>query len=57
MKIYIVYVLADYATAVFMTTDKSQAQEEMRKLKNRNLKAYIESYDFSISKSFDLDCD
>lgn len=57
MKIYIVYVLADYSTAVFMTIDKAQAQNEMRKLRNRNLNAYIESYDFSKSKSFDLDCD
>lgn len=57
MKIYVVYVLADYSSAVFITTDKAQAQDRMRKLKNRNLKAYIESYDFSISKSFDLDCD
>jgi hypothetical protein len=57
MKIYVVYVLADYSSAVFMTTDKAQAQDRMRKLKNRNLKAYIESYDFSKSKSFDLDCD
>jgi hypothetical protein len=57
MKIYVVYVLGDYSSAVFMTTDKAQAQNEMRKLKNRNLKAYIDSYDFSKSKSFDLDCD
>lgn len=57
MKIYVVYVLADYSSAVFMTTDKAQAQDRMRKLKNRNLNAYIESYDFSKSKSFDLDCD
>lgn len=57
MKIYVVYVLADYSTAVFMTTDKAQAQDEMRKLKNRNINTYIESYDFSKSKSFDLDCD
>lgn len=57
MKIYVVYVLDDYSTAVFMTTDKTQAQDRMRILKGRNLKAYIESYDFSTSKSFDLDCD
>jgi hypothetical protein len=57
MKIYIVYVSSDYASAVFMTTDKAQAQDEMRKLKNRNINAYIDSYDFSKSTSFDLDCD
>ena len=57
MKIYVVYVLADYSSAVFMTTDKAQAQDRMKILKDRNLKVYIESYDFSTSKSFDLDCD
>lgn len=57
MKIYVVYVLADYSSAVFMTTDKTQAQDRMKILKDRNLKVYIESYDFSTSKSFDLDCD
>ncbi len=57
MKVYIVYVLGDYSTAVFMSIDKSKAQKEMKRLKDKGLKVYIQNYDFSTSKSFDLDCD
>lgn len=57
MKVYVVYVLGDYAHAVFMSTDKAKAQDKMKKLRNRNITTYIRSYDFSTSKSFDLDCD
>lgn len=56
MKVYIVYVSSDYSTAVFMSTDKNKAEKEMEKLKNKGIKTYIENYDFSVSKSFELDC-
>ena len=57
MLMYVVYVLSDYACAVFMTTDKAKAQKQMRKLKDRGLTSYIERYDFSVSDNFELECD
>jgi hypothetical protein len=53
MKVYIVYLLTDYATAVFMSIDKKLCEKEANKL-GRN--AWVEEYDFSAQKSFELEC-
>lgn len=59
MKIYVLYVMSDYAHAIFISTDKQLCEQEMKQCKKRGVKypMYIKEYDFSNTKSFDLDCD
>lgn len=57
MKVYVVYVLSDYATAVFMSVDKKLCEKERNEVANRTgYHTWIEEYDFSTQKSFELDC-
>ena len=57
MKVYVVYVIDDYATAVFMTTNKRKAKEEKKAVADRTgHRAWIEEYDFANQDNFDLEC-
>ena len=58
MKVYVLYILSDYATAVFMSINKKLCEQEKTRLaKTVKRSMWIEEYDFSVQKSFDLDCD
>jgi hypothetical protein len=58
MKVYVLYVLDDYATAIFMSIDKKLCEQEKKRLeKTVKHSMWIEDYDFSAQKSFELNCD
>jgi hypothetical protein len=56
MRVYVVYILTDYATAVYLTANKKKAQNEMNNLKGKGHITWIKPYDLSNSVGFDLDC-
>ena len=57
MRIYVVYVLCDYATAVYMSTNKKLAQKELEAIKkNGRREVWIKSYDLTGNNGVDLDC-
>ena len=59
MKVYILYVLSDYATAIHMSVDKSLCEKELEECVKRGVTRplWIEEYDFSQSKEYELECD
>lgn len=58
MKVYVVYIIADYSTAVFMSTNKGRALDYAKRLHDRTGRhTYVESCDFSLSECFLLDND
>ena len=57
MKVYVLYILSDYAHAVYISTEKhlcKQAMAEYAKIETRRT-MWIEEYDFSKAKAFELD--
>lgn len=56
MKIYVLYVLGDYAHAIFMSKDRKDCELVKQTLLTK-LRTYIAEYDFSKQSCFDLDCD
>lgn len=58
MKVYVVYVLSDWATAVFMSTNKKESERKRKFIaKQTGYKAWIAEYDFASQQSFELECD
>ena len=59
MKIYVLYVLSDYAHAIYISVNKQMCEKEMENYRKRGGRrsAWIEEYDFSKAKEFELDCD
>jgi hypothetical protein len=57
MKVYVVYALFDYATAMFMSVDKNEALKEKDRLEKEGHHSWAIEYDFTKRKSFQLDCD
>lgn len=59
MKIYVMYVLSDYAHAVYVSTKKQLCEQEIREYIKRggDRPTWIEEYDFSKAEAFELDCD
>ena len=59
MKVFILYVLGDYAQAIFMSKYKDACEAERQKLiKNGVVRSmWIEEYDFSRYNSFELESD
>lgn len=61
MKIYVVYILADYEQAVYIATDEKTANKALKKLQshpwNKNKPCYIKKYDLSKHKLIELDTD
>ena len=59
MKVYVLYILSDYAHAVHMSTERHLCEREMKECERRGVRRamWIEEYDFSKSKEYDLDCD
>ena len=56
MKVYILYILNDYAHAICMSKDRKDCELVQQALLT-NRKTYIEEYDFSKQSCFDLDCE
>ena len=56
MKVYILYILSDYAHAIFMSKDRKDCELIQQTLLTKK-NTWIEEYDFSKQSCFDLDCD
>lgn len=58
MKVYVVYIMSDYATALFMTTDRVKADCKSREYEDTlGRDSWVVEYDFTNQKSFELECD
>lgn len=59
MKVYVLYILGDYAHAVYISTEKHLCEQEMAKCTERGVRRamWIEEYDFSKAKEFELEND
>lgn len=57
MKVYVVYALFDYATAMLMSVDENEAIKEKDRLIREGHNAWAIEYDFAKRKTFQLDCD
>lgn len=59
MKVFVLYLLGDYAHAVYMSKYKDDCEAERQRIINNGVtcRMYIEEYDFSRHNSFELDCD
>ena len=54
MKVYVAYLLADYSTAFFMSTDKELCEKACE---GALYQTWVKEYDFSVENSFELDTD
>ena len=59
MKVYVLYILSDYAHAIYMSINEEACEREMEACKKRGAKRpmWIEEYDFSKYNSFELESD
>jgi hypothetical protein len=59
MKVFVLYILGDYAQAIFMSKYKDACEVEKQKLIENGVfySMWIEEYDFSRHNSFELECD
>ena len=59
MRIFILYILGDYAQAIYMSKYKSDCEAEQQKIIKNGVSRpmWIEEYDFSKYNSFELDSD
>lgn len=59
MTVFILYILGDYAQAIYMSKDKNACEaEKQRLIKNGVVRPmWIEDYDFSKYNSFELESD
>lgn len=59
MKIFILYILGDYAQAIYMSKYKDACEAEKRRLIKNGISRsmWIEEYDFSRHNSFELESD
>lgn len=59
MQVYVLYAMSDYACAIYMSIEKHLCEQEMKQCRKRGMKCsmWIEMYDFSQSKEFNLNCD
>lgn len=56
MKIYVGYILGDYAHAVFMSANKQKVEKALDECPTRNYK-WVEEYDVKGNDLIELDCD
>lgn len=56
MKIYVGYILSDYATAVFMSAKREKVKKALDECNTRNSK-WIEAYDINGNNLIELECD
>jgi hypothetical protein len=59
MKVYVLYILSDYAHAVHMSIKKQMCERELADYRKRggSCHAWIEEYDFAEAEEYELDCD
>lgn len=59
MKVFILYILGDYAQAIYMSKYKDACEAKRRMLIKKGVSRpmWIEKYDFSINHSFELESD
>lgn len=59
MKVYVLYILSDYAHAIYMSVNEKACEREMEACRKRGAKRnmWIEEYDFSKEEEYELDCD
>ena len=59
MKIFVLYILRDYAEAIYMSKYKDACETEKQRLIKNGVCCYmwIEEYDFSVCNSFELEQD
>jgi len=59
MKVYVLYILSDYAHAVHMSINKQPCERELEDYRKRggDCDAWIGEYDFSEADEYELDCD
>lgn len=59
MRVYVLYILSDYAHAVHISIEKHLCEREMAKYAKYEVRRtmWIEEYDFSKAKEFELDSD
>ena len=55
MKIYVGYILSDYACPLFVRRDKTNIQKRLDKLDNSH--KWIEEYELGNNNVIELDCD
>lgn len=59
MKIYVGYILADYATPLFVSTDEEKVEKELEKLRakfNYPRITWIEEYELKDNNLIELNC-
>lgn len=57
MKVYVLYISGDYASAIHMSTKKKLCEKELIEVKKRtNCSLWIEEYDFSKDDEYELEC-
>lgn len=59
MKVYVLYILSDYAHAIYMSINEEACERKMEACRKRGAKRlmWIEEYDFSKEEEYELDCD
>ena len=59
MKVFILYILGDYAQAIYMSKYKDACERERQRLIKNGItrRMWIEEYDFSKYNSFELESD
>ena len=59
MQVFILYILRDYAQAIYLSKYKNACEAEKQKIIKNGVSRpmWIEEYDFSICSSFELDSD
>lgn len=59
MKVFILYILGDYAQAIYMSKYENDCEAEKQRLikKGVSRSMWIEEYDFSKHNSFELESD
>lgn len=59
MKVYIVYIMSDYATAVYMGTNKKRCEQEAENLSKRanGCQVWVEEYILTENSFFELESD
>lgn len=59
MKIYVGYILGDYATALFVSANKEKVEKELEKLKSKFKRpriTWIEDYELKDNNVIELNC-
>lgn len=57
MTIYIGYIISDYATALYMSTDRKKVKKELEEIDGGRHNTYIVGYVIKGNELIELDCD